>query len=196
MTWQPTWKTVPNDDRIFFGRGLTLPKGWSKPVPQICTSLKYEIAAFAKNIEFIHSRQDGFFSPGVLFAPCVLYALDNVFTTKVVNQDLEYYEKRLALGFHSVTSAYSDLFPGRLASVVEGGGKRRIFAIGNYIKQRLLFPVHSWGMQVLSHIPQDGTFNQVGPIKRLASFKPKDIYSFDFKSATDRWPLSIIYTLF
>ncbi|GMN74458.1 hypothetical protein TIFTF001_052379, partial [Ficus carica] len=48
MVWQPTWKTVPNDDRIFFGRGLELPKGWHRPVPQIFTSLKYEIAAFAK----------------------------------------------------------------------------------------------------------------------------------------------------
>lgn len=76
MVWQPTWKAIPNDDRIFFGRGLELPKNWKKPVPQIFTSLKYEIAAFAQNIEFLHSRQDAFFSPGALFYPRVMYALD------------------------------------------------------------------------------------------------------------------------
>jgi len=43
---------------------------------------------------------------------------------------------------------------GRLCSLVEGGGKRRIIAIGNYINQRLLRPVHDWLMQVLSHIPR------------------------------------------
>lgn len=26
MVWQPTWKATPNDDRIFVGRGLALPK--------------------------------------------------------------------------------------------------------------------------------------------------------------------------
>lgn len=169
MEWKPTWKTTPNDDRILFGRGLELPKGWKRPVPNIFTSLKYEIAAFAKNIEFIHSRQDGFFSPGCLFAPRILYPLDTRYTTESVNQDLEYYEQRLALGFHSVCS---DLFPGRLASVVEGGGKRRVFAIGNYLKQRLLHPVHVWGMSVLRKIPQDGTYDQLGPIRALSRFRP------------------------
>lgn len=30
---------------------------------------------------------------------------------------------------------------GRLASTCEGGGKRRVFAVGNYVKQRLLRPI-------------------------------------------------------
>lgn len=34
---------------------------------------------------------------------------------------------------------------GRLASSVEGGGKRRIFAIGNFVKQCLLRGPHNWG---------------------------------------------------
>lgn len=44
---------------------------------------------------------------------------------------------------------------GRLGQVVEGGSKRRIFAIGNYINQRLLKPVHDWLMEVLARIPID-----------------------------------------
>lgn len=49
---------------------------------------------------------------------------------------------------------------GRLGQSIEGGGKRRIFAIGKYVNQRLLRPVHDWAMSVLRSIPQDGTFNQ------------------------------------
>lgn len=48
---------------------------------------------------------------------------------------------------------------GRLGQSVEGGGKRRIFAIGNYVNQRLLKPVHDWLMSVLRLIPMDGTFH-------------------------------------
>lgn len=71
--------------------------------------------------------------------------------------------------------------------VIEGAGKRRVFAIGNYIKQRLLYPYHKWLMAVLLRIPMDGTFDQTGPLKRLVGFE--EAYSLDLKSATDRWPL-------
>lgn len=192
MRWEPTWKATPNDDRIFFGRGLVLPEGWRNVVPNILTSLKYEIASFAENVHFIHSLQDGVFSPGILFVKRTFYPLDNKYTTQACNQDLEFYERSLGLGFASVAQAYYNLWPGRLASVVEGAGKQRIFAIGNYLKQRLLRPVHDWGMSVLHRIPQDGTFDQLRPIYRLARVKPINIYSFDLKSATDRWPLVII----
>jgi len=40
--------------------------------------------------------------------------------------------------------------PGRLAqSTDSGAGKRRIFAIGNYVNQRLLKPLHDWLMKAL-----------------------------------------------
>jgi hypothetical protein len=48
------------------------------------------------------------------------------------------------------------LRPGKLAQAVEGAGKRRLFAIGNSVKQRLLYPVHDWAMRVLARIPTDG----------------------------------------
>lgn len=50
---------------------------------------------------------------------------------------------------------------------IEGGGKRRIFAIGNYVNQRLLRPVHEWLAEILRRIPQDGTFNQTKPLTDL-----------------------------
>lgn len=132
---------------------------------------------------------------GYCLSRVLLFLFITRYTTQACNEDLETYERCLGLGFSSVARAYAHLWPGRLASVVEGAGKRRIFAIGNYLKQRLLRPVHDWGMEVLHRIPQDGTFNQQAPITRLSVYRPMDIYSFDLKSATDRWPLVIIYTL-
>lgn len=73
--------------------------------------------------------------------------------------------------------------------------QRRIFAICNYIKQRLLFPVHKWSMEVLSRLRTDGTFNQEFPLSLLREGKKNECYSFDLKSATDRWPLSVMFAL-
>lgn len=75
-----------------------------------------------------------------------------------------------------------------MAASIEGGGKRRIFAICNYVRQNLLRP--DWSMRVLRSIRCDGTFHQERP---LAFVKDKtDLFSFDLKSATDRWPLAIV----
>lgn len=76
---------------------------------------------------------------------------------------------------------------GQLGCSLEGAGKRRIFAIGNYINQRLLKPVHQWFASVLRGIPMDGTFNQTKPFVRL--IPSYTCFSYDLKSATDRWPL-------
>ncbi|KAK4731378.1 hypothetical protein R3W88_024366 [Solanum pinnatisectum] len=49
-------------------------------------------------------------------------------------------------------------------------------------------------MKVLSHLLADGAFDQERPLVRLRSQKKRNSFSFDLKSATDRWPLSVIYT--
>ncbi|TMW91458.1 hypothetical protein EJD97_014317 [Solanum chilense] len=49
-------------------------------------------------------------------------------------------------------------------------------------------------MKVLSRLPADGAFDQERPLVRLRSQKKRNSFSFDSKSATDRWPLSVIYT--
>ncbi|KAK8610174.1 hypothetical protein V6N13_081341 [Hibiscus sabdariffa] len=85
-----------------------------------------------------------------------------------------------------------DLFgyPGRLSHSVESGaGRRRVFAVGNYVNQRLLQPLHNWLMEALGDLKTDGTFNQSAPLDRLVG--AKKIYSIDLKAATDRWPLLI-----
>lgn len=59
------------------------------------------------------------------------------------------------------------LIGGRLGMCVEGSGKRRVFAIGNYVKQRLLRPYHDWCMKVFSLIPMDGTYDPSKPLRNL-----------------------------
>lgn len=84
---------------------------------------------------------------------------------------------------------YPNNHPGRLAfSTASVGGKRRIFAIGNYVVQRVLRPLHDFLMKVLRSIPMDGTFNQVRPASRTLG---RLLYRLEVKSATDRWPLSL-----
>lgn len=38
--------------------------------------------------------------------------------------------------------------------------RRCIFAIENYVNQRLLRPIHDWAMEVLKRIPVNGTFQR------------------------------------
>lgn len=56
------------------------------------------------------------------------------------------------------------------------------------ISQRLLRPLHDWTMEMLSRIPQDGTFAQLRPLKYL---RGDHFWSLDLKSATDRFPVAV-----
>ena len=153
----------------------------------IFSNLKHELAAYAWNVNKIHSFQDGFFSPGILWYPRTLFALDIKQTTSFSNADLDYYERSAGPQLSTLISAYSEvpLVTGRLCQTLAGGGKRRIFAICNYVKQCLLTPIHDWSFEVLSKIPMDGTFDQEGPLRRLRDQGVgRNIYSFDLKSAT------------
>jgi hypothetical protein len=80
---------------------------------------------------------------------------------------------------------------GRLSVKVEPAGKARVFAMVDYWTQVALKPLHTWIFGVLREIPQDGTFDQLKPVKRLLKVVPMDqkIYSFDLSAATDRLPV-------
>jgi len=73
------------------------------------------------------------------------------------------------------------------------GNLRRVFDIGNYIKQRLLALYHRWFMTLLRRIPMDGTFDHRHPLDYLVGSNVT--YYFDLKSATDRWPLPLLNTM-
>lgn len=69
-------------------------------------------------------------------------------------------------------------------------GKSRPFAIFDYWSQTLLSPLHDWAFQTLRKIPQDCTFNQVEGVSKILNQESKKyFYSYDLKSATDRFPI-------
>jgi hypothetical protein len=80
---------------------------------------------------------------------------------------------------------------GRLSVKIEPAGKARVFAMVDYWTQVALKPLHDWIFSVLREIPQDGTFDQIRPIKRLLKkVGPNEkIWSFDLSAATDRIPV-------
>lgn len=81
---------------------------------------------------------------------------------------------------------------GRLGFKEEAAGKVRAFAYVDAFTQWLMKPLHDAIFELLALIPQDGTLNQMAPIKRLLETKPKGpFYSFDLSAATDRLPLII-----
>lgn len=81
---------------------------------------------------------------------------------------------------------------GRLGFKDEAAGKVRVFAIVDWVLQCMFRPLHGLIFKVLRNIPQDGTFNQELPIKRLLkNNRYRGLYSFDLSSATDRLPISI-----
>ncbi|KAG5606565.1 hypothetical protein H5410_028057 [Solanum commersonii] len=180
MNCKPTWKSTPlldnfvhrfqySVDDVVYGVTAKYVKEHN-----IFVNLKHEIASFIFNVNKIHSIQDGF-----------------------ANESLDLYEKQVGPPFSNLLRAYHGvlLVTGRLAQAIKGGGKQRIFAICNCIKQRLLHPVHIWAMTLLSSLKTDGTFNQEHLLQYLRLKRPKACYSCDLKSATDHWPLSVIYTI-
>jgi hypothetical protein len=82
---------------------------------------------------------------------------------------------------------------GKIATKVEPAGKVRVFAIVDYWTQCALKPLHDFVFGVLRSIPQDGTFDQERPVKRLLKRAPAGavFHSFDLSAATDRCPVAI-----
>lgn len=81
----------------------------------------------------------------------------------------------------------------QLGVVYDQAGKARIVGISNYWVQCLLKPIHDALFSILKKIPEDGTFNQEGPLKALLGRVAKDqmLYSFDLSAATDRLPITL-----
>lgn len=88
---------------------------------------------------------------------------------------------------------------GRL-HIVEEPGKMRVVAMVDCLTQWFLYPLHRFIFdKLLRVIPQDGTFDQMRPIKKLLeSMREKGLYecfSYDLSAATDRIPVILQQTL-
>lgn len=68
-----------------------------------------------------------------------------------------------------------------------------MFAIVDCWTQWLFKPLHRAIQKLLKQIPQDGTFDQLAPIRRLIDKfgGTQTCYSYDLSAATDRLPISI-----
>ncbi|KAI5671744.1 hypothetical protein M9H77_12108 [Catharanthus roseus] len=157
------------------------------------TSFLFELCAFGTLLNI--SNAEAFsWSQGSLWIPCVRYLLDKM-NKFISGWSLDWFESRLGKYFPSVYDFRDSgmlFIPGRLSCAFPGAGKRRMFAIDNYINQRLLRPLHKWAMLELKRIPMDGTFKLRGLLRRLVG--ATHCYSYDLSAATDRWPLRIIFT--
>lgn len=83
---------------------------------------------------------------------------------------------------------------GRLGKlgVKEEPGKVRVFAMVDYWTQITLYPLHRWLFSILKRIPQDGTFDQMAPVRALIERCQNEVcYSFDLTAATDRVPWEV-----
>lgn len=89
---------------------------------------------------------------------------------------------------------------GKLGFKPEPAGKVRVFAMVDPWTQWLMNALHKAIFGLLEQIPQDGTFDQLAPIKRLWEWRDRNrsptgrlpaLYSFDLSSATDRIPLTL-----
>ena len=129
-----------------------------RALKSVHTSLCYELSGFQFLMQFVHARGEQW-SQGALWYPCIRYAFDPN-GRYWSERSLEWVERRIDVYLPAPQALEVPPVVGRLACSVEGAGKRRIFAIGNYVNQRLLRPVHDWLMRLLREIPMDGTFNQ------------------------------------
>lgn len=84
---------------------------------------------------------------------------------------------------------------GKLHAKEEAAGKVRIFAIVDAWTQWALYPLHKIIFSILRRIEQDGTFDQMAPIRLLQSKVDsglvKSLYSLDLTAATDRMPILV-----
>jgi hypothetical protein len=82
---------------------------------------------------------------------------------------------------------------GRL-TIVEEPGKMRVVAMVDSLTQWLLYPLHRFIFdKILRVIPEDGTFDQLAPVRALISKLQKagsrECFSYDLSAATDRIPV-------
>nr|DAC76753.1 TPA_inf: RNA-dependent RNA polymerase [Beta vulgaris mitovirus 1] len=195
MRFEPTWKALPTSkivQSVLVNRLKVLDMKAALKIKSCFLSLPYELAGWTNLVEFVHAGGEQW-SQGALWRERVRYPFDcmnKTFTGSDIDWFEEYKGPRLPtckrLGIPPTTGRLSCSFP--------GAGKRRIFAIGNYVNQRLLKPVHDWVMSVLRSLPQDGTYNQTRPLKSLVG--QMKCFSYDLSSATDRWPLLIMFEMF
>jgi hypothetical protein len=82
----------------------------------------------------------------------------------------------------------------RLALIADYAGKTRVVAIGDFYSQAALKPLHDHLFRILRKLEGDCTFDQDAGVRKVIQWhsEGRKTWSFDLKSATDRFPVSVI----
>lgn len=82
---------------------------------------------------------------------------------------------------------------GQLSFKEEAAGKIRVFAMVDVWTQSVLKPLHDSISDIIRSLPNDGTFDQEGAVKRcfLKTKATGYSYGYDLSAATDRLPISL-----
>jgi len=83
----------------------------------------------------------------------------------------------------------TDFCLGRLGMKEEAAGKIRVFAMVDAWTNWCLEPLHKEIFRILKHLPMDGTFDQLAPVRNYRAWP--SAYSLDLTAATDRLPISL-----
>lgn len=186
MSWMPSWSVLPT----YGSWGLRhIPKE-DRPPKSPYLYLPLELKVFGSLLRFTHLKGEQY-SPLCLWASFTRFGMDIKGNNWISNRSLDMCEATWAPHAPNCGENPGFFSFGRLGQSIEGRAKRRIFAMGNYLCQRLLKPFHEWLMKLLSTLPMDGTFDQPAPLKRLVG--ERHIHSFDLSAATDRFPLRVIF---
>jgi len=79
---------------------------------------------------------------------------------------------------------------GRISLLMQGGGKTRVIAIGDFFSQNILRPIHKKLMAILRRIEADAT-DQIPGFERIMELAGSECYSYDLSNATDRFPIRL-----
>lgn len=93
----------------------------------------YELSAFVHLMQFVHTRGEQW-SQGALWPHYVRYARYD-FNKIISGWSLDWFERCVG-PMLPANVGYQQIVTGRLGCSLEGAGRRRIFAIGNYVNQR------------------------------------------------------------
>ena len=170
ISWRPTWKAKDSNMRP-----IRLKDNPRKRYKSFFRAFPFEVNSWFCKVQEDAKKSAGSLF-GILWYPRIRYCFDE--NNEMFSQrDASRFEREVMN--NNPFPEFSNVTPslGRLGRSIEGGGKRRIFAIGNWVHQRLLRPLNKWLMDVLRQLPMDGTFNQTAPLKRLVG--SQTVYSVD-----------------
>ncbi|PKA62720.1 putative mitochondrial protein [Apostasia shenzhenica] len=152
MRWIPSWKVLPTY-QSFDQLCKIFPEMYKFrrfKSPFLMQTL--ELSAFQSLVFFLNARGEQW-NQGILFSKRIRYPFDNN-NSKFSGTDLDEFESKIGPYLPPWHPAMGPAMTGRLAMKVEGGGKRRIFAIvksHGYVAGQPLGYRSSWPLFSLTH---------------------------------------------